>query len=106
MKIVSESLKSFLNERKDLLKGGEGDNLSAKDVNSKQLAIGIKVEREHSNNKEIMEEIALDHLAENPHYYTDLVEAGIVDEEDAIKTYIKYFGTKKLPKKYNKFIKN
>ena len=105
MKLISESLDSFINERKDLLKGGQGDKLSIKDVNQKQLKIGIKVEREHSNNIKIQTEIALDHLAENPKYYSELIEAGLVDELPAIKLYIKFFGVKNLPTKYKKIKK-
>jgi len=102
MKLLSESLNSFINERKDILKGGEGDNLNPKDVNQKQLKIGIKVEREHSDELEIKQEIALDHLAEDPMYYSTLIESGLVDEEDAIELYIKFYGDSKLPKKYKK----
>jgi hypothetical protein len=81
------------------IKGGKGDKLTTKDVCPKQLAIGRKVEREHTNSAEKATEIALDHLSENPKYYTELVEKGMVDEGPAIAVYKKYFGEKKLPKK-------
>jgi hypothetical protein len=44
------------------------------DVNEieKQLKIGISVEKEHTKNKDIAREIALDHLGENPKYYKKL----------------------------------
>ena len=87
---------------KDEIRGGKGDNLKAKDVCPKQLDIGIEVELEHSNSRKIAKEIALDHLKENKKYYSDLVEKGMVDEEPAIKMYIKHFGKTKLPKKYLK----
>lgn len=32
---------------------------------------------EHTNNPKIAEEIALDHLSENPKYYSELNRAGI-----------------------------
>ena len=83
----------------ETLKGGKGDKISTEDVCPKQLAIGIKVEREHTDDNKIAEEIALDHLEENPKYYTDLVERGIADELPAIKEYVKHFGKKKLSKK-------
>jgi hypothetical protein len=34
--------------------------------------MGLKVEMEHSTNKKIAKEITLDHLAEDPKYYTKL----------------------------------
>lgn len=45
----------------------------------KQLAMGIKVESEHTSDPKIAREIALDHLAEKPDYYTRLkaVEASL-----------------------------
>lgn len=38
----------------------------------KQLAIGVKVELEHTSDKAVATEIALDHLSELPDYYTKL----------------------------------
>ena len=38
----------------------------------KQLAKGIKVEMEHTDNKDIAKEIAMDHLTEDPNYYNKL----------------------------------
>jgi len=72
--------------------GGKGDKTNPKDVNQKQLEIGIAVEREHTDSDDKAEEIALDHLTENPEYYTELVESGIVDEKEALEIYKKYFG--------------
>lgn len=46
----------------------------------KQLDIGVKIEMEHTNNKDEAMEIALDHLWENPKYYSKLKKAEI-DEE-------------------------
>lgn len=46
-------------------------------VDPEQLQIGIEVEQEHTNDKKIAEEIARDHLAEDPHYYTKLKQAGL-----------------------------
>jgi len=47
------------------------------DVNPKELEMGIKVEMEHTGNKDIAKEIAIDHLAEYPDYYTRLINAGL-----------------------------
>ncbi len=42
------------------------------DVDRKQLDLGVRVELEHTDNKAIALKIALDHLAEDPEYYTKL----------------------------------
>ena len=54
---------------------------------SKQLELGVAVESEHADNKEVAKEIALDHLWEDPEYYTKLVKAGLVDEPPALSLY-------------------
>lgn len=46
-----------------------------------QLAIGIQVELEHTEDIEEAMAIAMQHLKETPDYYTRLVESGLVDEE-------------------------
>jgi len=38
----------------------------------KQVSIGIKIELEHTNNKEVAKEITLDHLSEDLAYYKKL----------------------------------
>jgi ADP-ribose pyrophosphatase YjhB (NUDIX family) len=40
----------------------------------RQLKTGIKVESEHSNEKDVQQKIAMDHLTEDPKYYTHLNE--------------------------------
>ena len=50
---------------------------SLKEVDAEQLQIGIEVEKEHTDDEELAEEIARDHLAEDPHYYTKLKKAGL-----------------------------
>ena len=54
------------------LKGGKGDLLSPEEVNPRELQKGIQHEMEHTNDPDVAEEIALDHLAEDPLYYTHL----------------------------------
>ena len=51
----------------------------------KQLKVGVAVEMEHTNSEAKAEEIAMDHLAETPRYYTKLVRKGFVDEPKALK---------------------
>jgi hypothetical protein len=56
-----------------ILKGiTDKKGITEKNVDSKELKMGIKVEMEHTINKELAKKIALDHLAENPKYYTRL----------------------------------
>ena len=73
-----------ISEMKQILRGGRGDKLNPKDVDPRQLAMGIKVEKEHAkNNPRLAREIAMDHLAEIPDYYSRLKRmeraAGIKD---------------------------
>lgn len=60
---------------KQQIKGGLGKNLNPKDVDPNELRMGIQVEKEHTPNESLAKEIALDHLAEDPHYYTKLKSA-------------------------------
>jgi ParB-like chromosome segregation protein Spo0J len=80
----------------DSLKGGKADRKDSDDFDERELEIGVAVESEHTKNKELAKEIAMDHLEENPVYYKNLVEKGVVDEEEAIKIYKKHYGTEKL----------
>ena len=67
------------------LTGGRSNEKGAseKDVNKKELAMGIKVESEHIDDLETQKRIAIDHLSEISDYYTRLKkmesEAGIKD---------------------------
>jgi hypothetical protein len=56
----------------DRLPGGKGDKLKPSDVNAAELRRGIAVELEHTKDRALAQEIALDHLAEDPRYYTKL----------------------------------
>lgn len=44
-------------------------------VDPQELEKGIKVEKEHTNDEATAKQIALDHLAEDPYYYTKLSKA-------------------------------
>lgn len=46
--------------------------LTEKDVDPKELKMGIEIEYEHTPDKDVAKRIALDHLAENKNYYTTL----------------------------------
>lgn len=60
-----------------MVKGGVArkKGITAKDVSKKQLKMGISHELEHTNNRKRAKQIALDHLAEYPKYYTGLNKA-------------------------------
>jgi Fe-Mn family superoxide dismutase len=63
--------------RKDLLSGGRADKAKESDFDAEELAKGIKTEMEHTNNKNLAKEIAMDHLTEDAKYYTKLLRAGL-----------------------------
>jgi len=56
----------------DLLQGGRADKNRPRDFNRGQLQAGSRVEREHTRNRTVAREIAMDHLAEDPDYYRRL----------------------------------
>ena len=56
----------------DVLPGGKADGQPSSDFDPEQMKMGIKVESEHTDDPKVAEEIARDHLAEDPEYYTKL----------------------------------
>lgn len=66
----------------DRIVGGLADNLTPEEIAkkhgvdikviNKQIQMGVKVELEHTTNKQLATEIAMDHLYEDPKYYTKL----------------------------------
>ena len=83
MELISENLFE--------MEGGQGEFLNPEDVDQDQLEVGEETEMEHTNDEEIAQEIALDHLAEEPEYYSKLVQADLVDEEGALEKYNELF---------------
>ena len=59
-------------KHKDKLKGEKADKYKPEDFNKNQLNKGQKHEMEHTNNKSIAKEIAMDHLVEDSKYCTKL----------------------------------
>jgi hypothetical protein len=51
--------------------------LNPNQIHPQELRMGIKVELEHTDDLDKAKKIALDHLAENPYYYTALKLAGV-----------------------------
>lgn len=79
-------------EFQEQLEGGEADGMQPSDFDKKELILGIFVEKEHSDDKNIKMEIAMDHLAENPTYYSDSAKQGVYkDEPDVLTLYQKLF---------------
>lgn len=58
----------------DMLEGGLADESTGEDMDLDQLIAGLRVEYEHTNNPKMALEIAMDHLMEDPEYYTKLAE--------------------------------
>jgi hypothetical protein len=75
----------FGSKHKDEIPGGVGDQTKPEDVDPKQLAKGVKVEMEHTDDPAKAREIALDHLSEpgNADYYDRLetIEKHAVESE-------------------------
>jgi hypothetical protein len=90
----------------DNVSGGKGDKTTIADVNKKEFVVGFLVEREHTDKASIAKEIALDHLTEDPEYYSKLYKAGILDEPNAIKMAKKWFGEVNVTEWLHTEIKN
>jgi hypothetical protein len=56
---------------------GKGKELHPNTIHPGELRMGIRVEMEHTEDMDKAKKIALDHLAENPFYYTALKLSGI-----------------------------
>lgn len=70
--------------RANPIKGGVGDETEPQDVDGDELAAGIKVEMEHTRDPKKAQDIALDHLTEDPKYYTKLRASSV--EHNASKS--------------------
>ena len=54
--------------------------------NKKEVMMGIEVEKEHTKDIKKLKQIVIDHLKENPHYYTKLKAAGL---EESYQSFLK-----------------
>ncbi len=63
----------FINEFKNAGRANE-KGITEDDVDANELAMGIKVEFEHTTCRKMAFRISLDHLAEIPDYYTRLAK--------------------------------
>jgi len=108
------------------LKGGKSDNKSIRDIAikhtrksskdpkgdlntmilklKKELVKGINIEKEHTKNPDVAREIAMDHLDENPNYYTNLkkVETKESMGADSAGAFEPAFNTPIVKRKINK----
>ena len=75
-----------LKEEVNTLTGGVGDATATSDVDPVELSLGQTVETEHTADPDIATEIALDHLSEDPNYYTKLKKAGLAKELDVVNS--------------------
>lgn len=69
---IIEDIVDMLVSPNDVLKGGVGDDLDIEDFDEEQVDKGKDVEKEHSNDEDIIEDIVKDHLAEDGEYYDKL----------------------------------
>lgn len=77
-----KTFKQFKEDINDKVKGGKADKLTPEQIAKKhgvsvdkinqQINIGVPIELEHTNDRSLAREIALDHLEEFPDYYTRL----------------------------------
>jgi hypothetical protein len=78
--------------REEKLEGGIADSKSLEEIAkkhgvdvkilTKQFNKGVKVEMEHTDNKQIAKEIAMDHISEDPKYYDKLSKMETKDIKD------------------------
>lgn len=84
-------LRSIVFSEEEKVMGGKADDMSVKDLADKhnvdvrdiekEIEVGVRIEMEHTDDKEIAREIAMDHIFEFPDYYTD-PNYGLIAVED------------------------
>lgn len=108
------------NMNENNIKGGLSDNKTLEQIAKKhskngdinniltqlkiQLIKGVNVEMEHTNNKKIAKEIAMDHLYEDPNYYTKLkkIEAHEMTGADSSGSFEASFSSQPIKRKITK----
>jgi len=68
---------------KTALRGGKAEGQPDSAFNPKQLALGKKVEKEHTDKPDVAKQIAKDHLTEDKKYYPKLIR--LVEHKDPEK---------------------
>ncbi|NIP29699.1 MAG: hypothetical protein GTO02_05370 [Candidatus Dadabacteria bacterium] len=84
-------LRSIVFSEEEKVEGGKADDMAPEDLAEKhgvdlkdiekEIEVGVRIEMEHTDDKEIAKEIAMDHIFEFPDYYTD-PNYGLVAVED------------------------
>ena len=69
---IRDAFQIDITKFKDRLKGGMADGKAITNYDLEQLLTGIKIEREHTSDRFIALEIAMDHLERNPDFYSRL----------------------------------
>lgn len=71
---TAATLNSITTKKQTVDLTGKADKAGAKasDFNKTQLNKGIKVEMDHTKDKNVAKQIAMDHLTESPDYYKEL----------------------------------
>jgi Protein of unknown function (DUF5661) len=72
-----------MDKAEDKIPGGLADKKRLSNFDPKQLEAGIRVEMEHTSDRNIAKEIAMDHLTEDSEYYKKLKE---VEKYDRVET--------------------
>ena len=62
----------YKKSRKELIPGGKAKGKNPSDFDPEALKKGIAIELEHTPDRDVAEEIAMDHLTEFPDYYEAL----------------------------------
>lgn len=107
-------------EYKDQVSGGLADVKKPEDFDPSALANGKKVEMEHTDDPDLAEQIAMDHLTEDPKYYDKLAKMEAGDKKDdekggrqpnkedkaAIKAYLAKRPKGQPDEKYHEFLKS
>lgn len=80
---IKDAYRVDIHNFKDRLRGGRADGKPITNYDLKELLLGIKFEREHTDDNLLALEMAMDHLETVPDYYTrhQRLEAEIISEK-------------------------
>jgi hypothetical protein len=97
------------------LKGGKADKMSLGDIAVKhkvdietltdQFLQGVQIEKEHTKDRKMAVEIAMDHLAEDPHYYKKLKKIE-TNEDDKVSAKKQFSMDLQMDPDFHEFKKN
>ena len=79
---MERAMKESISGEVQTLEGGVGDDTDVEDLPQDELEAGIEHEMEHTDDEDVAEEIAADHLEESDDYYSDLEEMEAEDEAE------------------------